>query len=68
MNFPKNLGEDTVVITKGNIVDAFWGKSGWGNHARFQIITNDKGKFLNFQFGKQVPPQAMHSVFKKVGV
>ena len=44
------------------LVDTFYGKNGWDNHARFKIVTTKNDKFLSQINGQKLP----HHIFKQV--
>ena len=68
MKFPCNLGNDTVIIKNGSMIDVFFGKEGWTPHARFQVKQTTRGKFLTSVGGDKVPPAIFKQVISHVGV
>ena len=67
MTFPCNLGQDTVIIKSGHVLDVFFGKDGWNPHARFLVKQTPKGKFLQQRGGDKVPASVFKQVLSYVG-
>jgi len=66
-NYTRCLGNDLVIKQVGHtIVDTFFGKNGWENHARFHITKTKKGTFLSQMSGKKLPTKLFKQLLAKV--
>ena len=62
MTKSKVLGQDIAIFKANHVLDVFFGKDGWANHARFIVKRGPRGKFATQVAGHGVPS----SVFKRI--
>lgn len=66
IKFPKNLGQEIVLLRHNNLVDVFYGNDGWGPHARFATHRTQKGVYVKQLTEDKIPAYVFQHVIKEV--